>query len=68
MRRPREKLRYLEDSEHLQVSVTELQEQLGRSKEAGVSTKQFAQHARNENGQKIFEFFRQLAGPDGTHS
>ena len=57
MRRPTEKLRYLEDSEHLQVSVTELQEQLGISQEAGVSTKQVAQQARNENGQKIFDFF-----------
>ena len=42
-------LRYLEDSEDLKVSVTVLQDQLGISEEAGV----------NENGQKIFEIFRQ---------
>ena len=36
-------LRYLEDSEDLKVGVTELQEQLGRSEEAGVSIRQVAQ-------------------------
>ena len=44
-------LRYLEDSEDLKVSVTELQEQLGMSEEAGISIKQVTQQARNENGQ-----------------
>ena len=55
--------------------VTELQEQLGISEEAGVSIKQFAQQARNENGQKIFEkmgkeekMYALPAGPDGTRS
>ena len=52
-------LRYLEDSEDLKVSVTELQEQLGISEEAGISIKHVAQQARNENGQKMFEIFRQ---------
>ena len=52
-------LRYLEESEDLKVSVTELQEQLGMSDEAGVSIKQFAQQARNENGQNMFDTFRQ---------
>ena len=47
-------LRYLEDSEDLKVGVTELQEQLEISKEAGVSIKQIAQKAMNENGQKFF--------------
>ena len=51
-------LRYLEDSEGLKVSVTELQEQLGTSEEAGISIKQVAQQARNENGQNMFEIFR----------
>ena len=35
-------LRYLEDSEDLEVSVTEVQEQIGMSEEAGVSLKQVA--------------------------
>ena len=47
-------LKYPEGSEDLKVSVTELQEQLGMSEEAGISIKQFAQQARNENGQNIF--------------
>ena len=51
-------LRYLKDNGDLKVSVTELQEKLGISKEAGVSIKQVAQQARNENGRKIFEIFR----------
>ena len=51
-------LRYLEDSEDLKVSVTELQEQLEMSEEAGISIKQVTQQARNENGQ-FFEIFRQ---------
>ena len=46
-------LRYSED---LKVSVTELQEQLEISEEAGVSIKQVAQQARI---QQKFEFFRQ---------
>ena len=52
-------LRYLEDSEDLKVGVTEFQEQLGTSEEAGISIKQIAQQAMNENGQQIFENFRQ---------
>ena len=48
-----------EDSEDLQVGVTELQEQLGLSDVAGISFKQIAQQAMNENGQHIFEIFRQ---------
>ena len=46
-------LRYLEDSEDLKVSVTELQEQLGMSEEASISIKQVTQQARNENGQNF---------------
>ena len=42
-------LRYLEDS--LRVGVTELQEHLGISEEAGVSIRKIAQQAMNENGQ-----------------
>ena len=41
-------LRYQEDSEDVKVSVTELQEQLGMTEEAGISIKQALQ-ARNEN-------------------
>ena len=52
-------LRYLEDSEDLKVRVADLQEQLGMSEEAGIFIKQVAQQARNENGQNIFEIFRQ---------
>ena len=42
---------FLEDSKDLKVSVTELQEQLGMSEEAGISIKQVTQQARNENVQ-----------------
>ena len=51
--------KYLEDSDHVTVVVTELQEQLEISEEAGTSIRQIAQQARNENGTKIFEIFRQ---------
>ena len=51
-------LGYLEDSDDVKVGVTELKEQLEISEEAGVSIKQVAQQAMNENGQKIFEHFR----------
>ena len=36
-----------------------MQEQLGISKEAGVSNRQIAQQAMNEHGKKTFEIFRQ---------
>ena len=45
-------LRYQEDSEDLKVGVTGLQERLGISEETGVSIKQIALQAMNENGQK----------------
>ena len=41
------------------MSVTELQEQLGMSEEAGFSIELFAQQARHENGQIVFDIFRQ---------
>ena len=44
--------RFLEDSEDLKMGVTELQQQLGISEEAGISIKQVAQQARNENGEQ----------------
>ena len=67
-------LRYLEDSEDLKVSVTELEEQLRMSEEASISIEQVAQQARNEEGQHLFwSFFaRRRRGmhchswPDGT--
>ena len=51
--------RYPEDGRHLKVSVTDLQEDVGMSEEAGISIKQVAQQASNENGQTFFEIFRQ---------
>ena len=66
-------LRFLENSEDLNVSVTELQEQLGMS-EAGISIKEVTQQARNENGQffkcsgKEKKRYALPAGPDGTRS
>ena len=48
-------LRYPEDSEDLKVGVTGMQEQLEISEEAGVSIRQLAQQALNENGQKILK-------------
>ena len=47
-------LRYLDDSEDLKVGVTGLQEQWRISEEAGISIKQIAQQAMNENAQNIF--------------
>ena len=68
-------LRYLEDSEDLKVSVTELQEQLGMSEEAGISIKPVTQQARNEKGQHFLKFpgkekkrYALPAGTDGTGS
>ena len=70
-------LRYLEDSEDLKVSVTELQDQLGMSEEAGISIKQVAQQARNERRDTFFfkkilgkekKMFALPAWPDGTRS
>ena len=43
----------------LKVGVAELQEQLGKLEEAGISIKQITQQAMNENGHKIFDIFRQ---------
>ena len=52
-------LKYLEDSEDLKVSLSELKEQQKAFEEAGFSIMQIAQQARNERGQKLFETFRQ---------
>ena len=52
-------LRYLEDSEDLKVGVSDLKEQLGISDEAGMTIRQIAQQAMNENGQKIFHSVKQ---------
>ena len=52
-------LRYLEDSEHLKESISELKGQLETLEEEGFSTMQIAQQATNEKGQKLFELFRQ---------
>ena len=68
-------LTYLEDSEDLKVSVTELQEQPGLSEEASISIKQVTRQARNENGPKFLKFsgkeeerYAVPAGPHGTRS
>ena len=55
-------LSHLEESEDLKVGVTELNEKLEISVEGGVSIRQSAQQAMNENGQKIFEILRQGKG------
>ena len=52
-------LNYIENSEDLKVSLSELKEQLETLEEAGFSTMQIAQQARNERDQKVFETFRQ---------
>ena len=43
----------------VKVGVTELQEQREISVEIGIFIRQVAQQAMNEDGQKIFEIFRQ---------
>ena len=62
-------LRYLFNSDDVKVGITELQEQLEIFKEAGISIKQVAQQAMNDNGQQCFKMFRQrlLVGPGATH-
>ena len=74
-RRPRECLGYLEDSEDLKVGVTESNEQVETSEEAGASNRQIARQATNENGQKKKktggkEKKRKVlpVWPDATHS
>ena len=51
--------KYLENSEELKVSSSELKEQPETLEEAGFSIVQIAQQARNERGQRLFETFRQ---------
>ena len=52
-------LKNLEDSDDVKVGVTELQKQLEISEEVGIYIRQVAQQAMCENGQKIFELYRQ---------
>ena len=52
-------VKYLEDSEELKVSLSELKEQLETPEEAGISIMQVAKQARNERGQKLFQIFRE---------
>ena len=52
-------LKYLEDSEDLKVSLSELKEQLGSLEEAGISIMQIAKQAGPERGQKLFHIFMQ---------
>ena len=61
--------RYVENSEELNVSVTELQEQLGKSEEAGISVKQVrtANFFLKFSG-KEKKRYALPAGPDATRS
>ena len=52
-------LRYLNNSDDVKVGITELQERLEISAKVGISVRQVAKQAMNENGQTNFEFFRQ---------
>ena len=52
-------LKYPENSDDVKVVVTELQEHMEISEDVGISIRQVAQQAMKENGQKIFENFRQ---------
>ena len=64
----------MEDNDDVKVGVTELQEQLGMSEEAGISIEQVAQQARIENGHFLKFFGKEkkryalLVWPDGTCS
>ena len=71
----KEMLRYPDDSEDVQVGITEWQERLEVPEKICISIQQLAQQARSENGQKIFEVFWQEkkrsvlpAGPGGMRS
>ena len=55
----RKMLEYLESSDDLEESLTELKERLETPEKAGFSSVQIAQQARNERGQRLFETFRQ---------
>ena len=55
----KEMLRYLDNSEKVNVSITELQERLEVPVQISISIQQVAQQARSENGQKVFEIFWQ---------
>ena len=47
-------LKYLQNNEELKVGITELQEQLEVPAQIGITLKQVAQQARNENWSKGF--------------
>ena len=46
-------LRYLEESEDLEVSVTEVQEQMGMCEDAGVSFKQVARRGKGKKRERL---------------
>ena len=56
---PKRMLKYPETSDDVKVVVTELQEHMEISEDVGISIRQAVHQAMNENGQKIFEIFRQ---------
>ena len=47
-------LRYLENGEELNVSITELQEQLEVPVQIGITLQQVTQQARNERNPQVF--------------
>ena len=64
--RPKILLRCVEDNEDLNLSISELKEQLDTPEEECFRIVQMAKQARNEEGQKIFETFRQGNEAEGV--
>ena len=64
--RPKNLLRCVEDSEDLKLSISELKEQLDTPEEECFRIMEIAQQPRNEEGQKIFESFRQGNEAEGV--
>ena len=55
----KEMLRYIDNSDDVEMGNTELQERLEVPVQIGISTQQVAQQARSEIGHNIFEVFWQ---------
>ena len=56
---PKRMMKYLEDSEDVNVGLGELKEQLETPEESCISFMQIAKQARKEGGQNLFQIFRQ---------
>ena len=63
--RAKKVLRYLDESETLQVNLKRVREQLGPSEEADQYILQIARRARNERGKKLFQIF--MSEDDEVH-